>query len=59
MLMLKYSYHLPYYQLINSYSIGIEIMQGISGSIGIVLTVLFTSMLTAALIKKYKRKGQG
>lgn len=57
-LMLNYSYDLPYYQLINSYSIGIEIMQGLSGSIGIVLTVPFTSLLAAVLIKKYKRKVQ-
>lgn len=53
-LILDYAYDLPFLQLINSYSIGIEIMQGLSGSIGIVLTVPFTSMLTAVLIKKKK-----
>ena len=34
----------------------IEIMQGISGTIGIVLTVPFTSLLTAVMIKKYHKK---
>lgn len=50
-LVLDYAYDLPYIQLINSYTIGIEIMQGIAGSIGIILTVplvsLFASVLTA------------
>lgn len=38
-LVLDYAYDLPYAQIINSYGIGIEIMQGISGSLGVVLTV--------------------
>lgn len=46
-LVLNYSYNLPVNQLMNSYNIGIEIMQGISGSLGIVLTVPVTA-LTAA-----------
>lgn len=49
-LILDYAYNLPYLQLINSYTIGIEVMQGIAGSIGIILTVplvsLFASILT-------------
>lgn len=53
-LVLDYAYNLPYLQLINSYTIGIEVMQGIAGSIGIILTVplvsLFASVLTAAQI---------
>lgn len=51
-LMLNYSYNLPVKQLLNSYNIGIEIMQGISGSIGIVLTVPITAFITAEIIKK-------
>lgn len=46
-LMLNYSYNLPVNQLLNSYNIGIEIMQGISGSLGIVLTVPVTAFIAA------------
>lgn len=46
-LMLDYSYNLPMNQLLNSYNIGIEIMQGISGSLGIVLTVPVTAFVAA------------
>ena len=54
--MIDYCYDLSYYQLINSNNICIEIMQGLSGTIGIVLTVPFTSLLTAVMIKKYHKK---
>lgn len=46
-LMLNYAYNLPINQLMNSYNIGIEIMQGISGSLGIVLTVPVTAIFAA------------
>lgn len=46
-LMLNYAYNLSANQLINSYNIGIEIMQGISGSLGIVLTVPITAFVAA------------
>lgn len=46
-LMLNYSYNLPVNQMLNSYNIGIEIMQGISGSLGIVLTVPVTAFVAA------------
>lgn len=52
-LMLDYCYDLSYYQLINSNNICIEIMQGLAGTIGIVLTVPFTSLLAAVLIKRH------
>ena len=39
MLLLDYAYDLPYLQIINSNNIGIAIMQGLSGSFGIVLVV--------------------
>lgn len=48
-LVVNYAYDISYIQLVNSYSIGIEIMQGISGSIGIILTVPFVSMVASAL----------
>lgn len=51
-LILNYAYDLPYLQLINSYNIGIEIMQGISGSIGIILTVPLVSLFSSILTKQ-------
>lgn len=55
-LMLNYSYNLPANQLMNSYNIGIEIMQGISGSLGIVLTVPVTALAAASWCHKKKIK---
>lgn len=53
-LILNYAYDLPYLQIINSYNIGIEIMQGISGSIGIILTVPLVSLFASILTKHQK-----
>ncbi len=50
-LMINYAYDLPFNQVLNSYNIGIEIMQGISGSLGIILTVPFTSFVASRLLK--------
>lgn len=44
---LDYAYDLPYLQLINSNSIGIEIMKGFSASFGVILTVPIASALSA------------
>lgn len=55
-LMLNYSYDLPINQLLNSYNIGIEIMQGISGSLGIVLTVPVTAFVAASWCHKRKNR---
>lgn len=49
-LVLNYVYDLPYRQIINSYNIGIEIMQGISGSMGVILTVPIAAALAACLM---------
>lgn len=46
---LDYVYDLPYLQLINSNSIGIEIMQGFSGSFGVVFTVPIVAFISAWL----------
>ena len=54
-LMTNYAYDLSYNQLINSYSIVIEIMQGLSGSLGVVLTVPFPAAISSLLITS-KRK---
>lgn len=51
-LIMDYAYDLPYLQIINAYSIGIEIMQGISGALGVILTVPFVSFIAAQLMHK-------
>ena len=51
-LVINYAYNLPYRQIINSYNIGIEIMQGVSGSIGVILTVPAVAAITAFLCNR-------
>lgn len=53
---LDYVYDLPYLQLINSNSIGIEIMQGISGSFGVILTVPIVALFSAWLPHYLEKK---
>lgn len=53
-LLLDYAYDLPYQQIINSNNIGIAIMQGLSGSFGIVLSVPLTVTLCAWLLRGRK-----
>ena len=47
MLVLDYAYDLPFLQIINSNNIGIAVMQWLSGSFGIVLSVPATVLLAA------------
>ncbi|WP_455714918.1 YibE/F family protein [Anaerosporobacter sp.] len=54
LLLMIYSYGIPYAQLINTDSIAIEIIRGIAGSIGIVLTVPIVAFISAN-IEKYKK----
>lgn len=56
MLVLNYAYDLPYLQVINSNNVGIAVMQGLSGSFGIVLCVPATVVMAAYI---YKREQQG
>ena len=49
MLVLDYAYDLPFQQIINSNNIGIAVMQGLSGSFGIVLSVPVTVLLAVFL----------
>lgn len=53
-LVVNYAYNLSYNQLINSYVIGTEIMQGLSGTLGVVLTVPITAAVSAVLIGQKK-----
>lgn len=49
-LVINYAYDLSCNQLLNSYNIGIEIMQGLSGSLGVVLTVPITAAAAVELL---------
>lgn len=53
MLLLDYAYDLPYLQVINSNNIGIAVMQGLSGSFGVVLSVPATVLMAAFIYKKH------
>lgn len=55
-LILNYAYALKYNQIINMYQIGIEVMQGISGSIAIILTVPLVSYISAVLLTLDNKK---
>lgn len=55
MLVLNYAYDLPFLQIINSNNIGIAVMQGLSGSFGVVLSVPATVVMAAYI---YKRDGR-
>lgn len=54
-LVVNYAYDLSYRQVMNSYVLGIEIMQGLSGSLGVVLTVPVTAAIAAFLTGRKKR----
>ena len=49
---LDYAYNLPFLQLINSNDVGIQIMQGLSGSFGVIFTVPMAAALSAWLPRK-------
>ena len=51
MMLLDYAYDLPYLQIINSNNIGIAIMQGLSGSFGVILSVPATVLMAAYIYK--------
>ncbi len=55
MLVLNYAYDLPYLQVINSNNVGIAVMQGLSGSFGIVLCVPATVVMAAYIYKREKK----
>lgn len=55
-LIINYAYDLSYNQLLNSYNMGIEIMQGLAGSLGVVLTVPITAAVAVELIYRKSSK---
>ncbi|MDD7209999.1 MAG: YibE/F family protein [Lachnospiraceae bacterium] len=55
-LVFLYAYNYPYRQIINMYSVGIELMQGLSASLGVILAVPFTSAVGAWILGRSKEK---
>ncbi len=53
-LIIMYMYSFPYNRFMNLNVLGIEIIQGIAGSIGLVMTVPSTAWIAALLIKRIK-----
>ena len=51
-----YAYNYQYLQIMNMYSVGIEIMQGLSASLGVILAVPFTSLITSILISRKSKE---
>lgn len=51
-----YAYQYQYRQIINMYSIGIDILQGLSGAIGLVLAVPCVSAISALLLPHGRRR---
>lgn len=51
-LIILYAYSMSYLQFMNEYEIGIEILSGISGSIGVILAVPFVSAVSSLWMTK-------
>lgn len=51
-----YSYNYSYYQVLNMYLIGIEIIQGVSATLGVVLTVPFVAFISAILLSRRQKR---
>ena len=49
-LIMIYAYNMPYLEFMNEYAIGIELLRGISGSLGVILTVPLVSAISAVLM---------
>ena len=54
MLVLLYSYRIPFNQLVNTDFVAVEIVQGVAGSMGIILTVPCVAAVTAWLLDRKK-----
>ncbi len=56
LIMIIYAYSYQLHQIMNMYSVAVEIMRGIAGTMGIILTVPFTSLITTLLLCRRKIK---
>lgn len=54
-MMIYYAYSMPARQLMNSYFLGVELLEGLSGTFGVILAVPFVSVITSWM---YKRNGK-
>ena len=52
LIMIIYAYSYQMHQIANMYSVAIELMSGIAGTMGIILAVPFTSFITTILLRK-------
>ena len=55
-MILLMAYDMPYFRAINLNTVSTEIIQGLSGSIGLILTVPITSIVSALFIESKQRK---
>ncbi len=58
MLVMNYAYDLPFLQVINSNTMGIAVMQGLSGSFGVVLSVPATVVMAAYIYRTEGKKSE-
>lgn len=58
-LVIIYAYAMPYFEYWNEYAIGIEILRGLSGSIGIIVSVPCAALITAFCLSRKSRQGSG
>lgn len=56
LMMIIYAYAYQMHQVLNMYSVGIEIMKGIAGTMGIILTVPFISLIATAMLCRKKKQ---
>ncbi|EKN64757.1 hypothetical protein BABA_22753 [Neobacillus bataviensis LMG 21833] len=54
-LILIYAYNVPFNQLINMDFVAIEVIQGVSGSIGVILTVPIVAYISSRIMPKFKK----
>lgn len=54
-LLVIYSYGIPFGQLVNTDLVGVEFLQGIAGSVGIILTVPLVALLSAWISRRGQR----
>lgn len=55
LIMIIYAYSYEMHHVMSMYSIAIELMSGIAGTMGIILAVPFTSFITAVLLRRQKK----
>ena len=55
-LIITYAYNISYLEYFNKYDVGIELLRGIAGSMGVILTVPFVSIIVSILLNKKNKK---